>query len=159
LLTAESLTSVVDWYSSTGWVVDSAYRRLEFLRVSTGADFYYLDVAFAPARERYAQWLDEVLRCKADGISGDALVHDQEQQRRIHNADVRGKESTAYVLVDALRYELGRDLATRLGRLNAAVDVRSAVAAVPTITPVGMAAITPGADERFDVELGVDSRL
>ena len=73
--------------------------------------------------------------------------------------EVRQQPSTAYVLVDALRYELGRDLATRLGRLTAAVDVRSAIAAVPTITPVGMAAVTPGADERFDVELGADSRL
>src|SRR5690606_37337407 len=86
-------------------------------------------------------------------------VPDQEQQRRVHYADVRGQTSTAYVLVDALRYELGRDLATRPGRLNASVDVRPAVAAVPTITPVGMAAITPGADERFDVALGADSRL
>ena len=72
---------------------------------------------------------------------------------------MRGRESTAYVLVDALRYELGRDLAIRLGRLNAAVDVRAAVAAAPTITPVGMAAVTPGADERFDVDLGSGSRL
>ena len=47
----------------------------------------------------------------------------------------------------------------RLGRLNAAVNVRAALAAAPTITPVGMAAITPGADERFDVELSSDARL
>lgn len=158
-LATESLPSVVDWYSSTGWEVDSAYRRMEFLRVSTGADLYDLDDAFGLARQRYEQWLDEVLRHTVDAISGDAHVPDQEQQRCIHHADVHGQESTAYVLVDALRFELGRDLATRLGRLNAAVDVRPAVAAVPTITPVGMAAITPGADERFDVELGADSRL
>ena len=156
---AESLASVAEWYSSTGWEVDSAYRRMEFVRVSTGADLYDLDDAFGLGRQRYEQWLDEVLRRTADAISGDASVPDQEQQRRIHHAEVRGRESTAYVLVDALRYELGRDLATRLGRLNAAVDVRAAVAAAPTITPVGMAAVTPGADERFDIELGSRSRL
>ena len=156
---AESLAAVVDWYSSTGWVVDSAYRRMEFVRVSTGADLYGLDDAFGLGRQRYEQWLDEVLRRTADAISGDAHVSDQQQQRRIHHVEVRGRESTAYVLVDALRYELGRDLATRLGRLNAAVNVRAALAAAPTITPVGMAAITPGADERFDVELGSDARL
>ena len=156
---AESLASVVDWYSSTGWEVDSAYRRMEFVRVSTGADLYGLDDAFGLGRQRYEQWLDQVLRRTADAISGDAHVPDQQQQRRIHHVEVRGRESTAYVLVDALRYELGRDLAIRLGRLNAAVDVRAAVAAAPTITPVGMAAVTPGADERFDVDLGSGSRL
>ena len=156
---AESLASVVDWYSSAGWEVDSAYRRMEFVRVSTGADLYGMDDAFELGRQRYEQWLDEVLRRTADAISGDAHVPDQQQQRRIHHVEVRGRESTAYVLVDALRYELGRDLATRLGRLNAVVDVRAALAAAPTITPVGMAAITPGADERFDVELGSDARL
>ena len=156
---AESLASVVDWYSSTGWEVDSAYRRMEFVRVSTGSGLHDLDDAFSLGRQRYEQWLDGVLRRTADAISGDAHVPDQQQQRRIHRVEVRGRENTAYVLVDALRYELGRDLATRLGRLNAAVDVRAALAAAPTITPVGMAAVTPGADERFDVELGSDARL
>lgn len=156
---AASLASVVDWYSSTGWEVDSAYRRMELLRVSAGTDLHELDEAFGLGRHRYEHWLDEVLRRTADAISNDATIPDHEQQRRIHHAEVSGQERTAYVLVDALRYELGRDLANRLGRLNAAVDVRAAVAVAPTITPVGMAAITPGADERFDVDLGSDARL
>lgn len=154
-----SLASVVDWYSSIGWEVDSAYRRMEFIRVSTGADLYGLDDAFALGRQRYEQWLDEVLRRTSDAISDDAHVPDLRQQRRIHRVEVLGQGSTAYMLVDALRYELGQDLVTRLGRLNAAVDIRAAVAAAPTITPVGMAAVTPGADERFDIDLGSDSRL
>lgn len=155
----ESLATVVDWYSSAGWEVDSAYRRMEFVRVSAGAALHEFDEAFRLARQRYEQWLDQVLRRTAEAISSDANVPDHEQQRRIHHTEVHGRESTAYVLVDALRYELGWDLATRLGRLHATVDVHAAVAAVPTITPIGMAAVTPGAEERFDIDLNSDAHL
>ncbi len=154
-----SLESTVDWYWSAGWEADSAYRRMELQRVTTGADLVDLDDHFRRSRKRYEEWLDQVLRHTADAISEDAHVGDARQQRRVHHLEVQGGENTAYVLVDALRYELGRDLATRLGSLNAVVSDRAAVAAAPTITRVGMAAVTPGADERFDVELDPESRL
>lgn len=57
---------------------------------------------------------------------------------------------TAYFLVDAMRYEMGVELA---GLLRDAEDVvvRPAMAALPTITPVGMAALMPGASLSFTV--------
>jgi hypothetical protein len=56
----------------------------------------------------------------------------------------------AYFLVDALRFEMGVDLAQRL---HGAKDlrVRSAVGTLPTITPIGMAALLPGASASFSV--------
>jgi hypothetical protein len=56
----------------------------------------------------------------------------------------------AYFLVDALRYEMGADLAEQL---RDAVDLRlvPAVTALPSITPIGMAALLPGASTSFTV--------
>jgi hypothetical protein len=56
----------------------------------------------------------------------------------------------AYVLVDAMRYEMGVDLARQI---EGAKDLRvqAAVAALPSITPVGMAALLPGASASFDL--------
>src|SRR5690606_15423301 len=56
----------------------------------------------------------------------------------------------AYVLVDAMRYEMGVELARQL---EGATDltIRPAIAAMPTITPVGMAALLPGASASFSV--------
>ena len=50
----------------------------------------------------------------------------------------------AYFVVDALRYEMGAEL---LEQLQGAEElaIRPAVAMLPTITPVGMAALLPGA--------------
>ena len=56
----------------------------------------------------------------------------------------------AYFLVDAMRFEMGEELAQQL---EGAIDltVSPAIAALPTITCVGMAALLPGASSDFSV--------
>ena len=59
-----------------------------------------------------------------------------------------GQGKTAFVAVDALRFEMGRELVETLGgEFSAAVE--AATAAVPTITTVGMAALLPDAGGPF----------
>jgi hypothetical protein len=56
----------------------------------------------------------------------------------------------AYFLVDAMRFEMGVELAERLPKTSE-VSVRPAVGALPSITPIGMAALQPGASASFSV--------
>jgi len=56
----------------------------------------------------------------------------------------------AYFLVDAMRFEMGVELAERLPKTTE-VSVRAAVSALPSITPIGMAALMPGASASFSV--------
>ncbi len=56
----------------------------------------------------------------------------------------------AYFLVDAMRFEMGVELAERLPRTSE-IAVRHAVSALPSITPIGMAALQPGASQSFSV--------
>lgn len=56
----------------------------------------------------------------------------------------------AYFLVDAMRFEMGVELAERLPKTSE-VSVRAAVGALPSITPIGMAALQPGASASFSV--------
>ncbi len=55
----------------------------------------------------------------------------------------------AYVLVDALRYEMGMELFASLSHAGRMRDAHAhpAISVVPTITPIGMAALLPGAEE------------
>ncbi len=55
------------------------------------------------------------------------------------------EEKTAFILVDALRFEMARELLEGLHD-RFAVDLGPVVAMLPTITPVGMAALLPGAE-------------
>ena len=57
---------------------------------------------------------------------------------------------TAYVLVDALRYEMGQELVEGLGD-EFDIALRPAMAQLPTITEVGMAALMPEADAGMEL--------
>jgi hypothetical protein len=63
-----------------------------------------------------------------------------------------------YVMVDALRYELGMTLERRLGE-DMPVTLHAACASLPTVTPVGMASLLPGAAQGLSVAAGGDGAL
>ena len=66
-------------------------------------------------------------------------------QTRIYSEVVAEQpKPVAYFLVDAMRFEMGVELAERLPK-TAEVSVRHAIGALPSITPIGMAALQPGA--------------
>jgi hypothetical protein len=56
----------------------------------------------------------------------------------------------AYFLVDAMRYEMGVELTERLPP-TAEVSIRPAIGVLPSITPIGMSALMPGAATSFSV--------
>jgi hypothetical protein len=154
-----SVSAMQQWYATVGWEVDSAYRHSELIRVTSGVSHEELDDLFHRARQRYEAWLDGVLRASSEAMSAPD-VPARDLQRSIHTRFVRNRpQRMAYVLVDALRYELGADLTERLRKGNADVEVVAAVATPPSITPIGMAAVLPGADTSFAVGLGAKDRL
>jgi hypothetical protein len=54
------------------------------------------------------------------------------------------------LVVDAMRFEMGAELATRIANFGE-VQLRSAIAALPSITPIGMAALLPAASAEFSI--------
>jgi len=56
-----------------------------------------------------------------------------------------GEEKIAYVWVDALRFEMARQLVTEVLDRDFTCDLGAATATPPTITEIGMAALLPGA--------------
>ena len=60
------------------------------------------------------------------------------------------EERMAIMFIDALRYELGRELWQALENDKAGDrrEVLARIAAIPTITPIGMTALLPGGDRR-----------
>ena len=140
------------YISEEGWhVVDGLDRRL-------GAFLSAMDEepvaarAIARVRQDYAEWV----RALNEGFTP-ALVGSQwDTGWEIHQTqvfDTRVKPSeqpVALFVVDAFRYEMAEELAGRLEQAGGRT-LEAAVGALPTITPVGMAALLPGASESFSV--------
>ena len=61
-------------------------------------------------------------------------------------------DTVGYFLVDSLRFEMGAELLEHLEGIGAtATRLEPAVASIPTITPIGMASVLPGAERSFTV--------
>lgn len=80
---------------------------------------------------------------------------------QLSNADVfdrivapklqKNGHKVAYFMIDALRYELGVALERQLAE-DGLVEVQAAMAQLPSITPVGMASLLPGAGQQLRIK-------
>ena len=146
-------TTWVDRYVSEkdGWyALDQAQRRLEAFLSSLDEEVD--DKAKAKIRDLY----EGTVRRMSEGFlkalqKADWTVPGVLQQTRIWSDVVASRPvPVAYVMVDAMRFEMGHELIGRLTRASE-VQMRPALAALPSITPVGMAALLPGAAATFSV--------
>ena len=147
--------SVGEWverYAATdGWLrLDQAQRRMETFVAKLDDD--PPERALAVVRRAY----EDACQAMADGFTkvlakAGWTVPGVLHQTQVHREVVAVQPTpVAYFLVDAMRYEMAIELAGRLPK-SAEVRIRPAVAALPSITPIGMAALQPGASASFDV--------
>lgn len=102
------------------------------------------------ARRRYresglrlqARFLKQVA---AEGWPPEGVLRQTQVFDRFVAPALERRVKVAYVLADSLRYEMGRALADELAALGE-LTLQPAAAALPTITPNGMAALLPNAD-------------
>jgi hypothetical protein len=157
-----SQTELIDFYLGSLREADRLQREFE----QAASDFIdghgLLRAVMEEARSRY--------RSLAEKVQSVFMRHVEQvgwpPTGRLANADVfdrfvadRLKDSNrkvAYVIVDALRYELGVALEKMLAE-DAPVELHAAYAQLPTITVVGMASLLPGARASLTLSRGNDS--
>lgn len=130
------------WYADGAWRVDTAHRAFEKARLQL-ALHGPLEALHGRARRVLSGWLDDVCHAasawSAEHGAGEGIA----AQTATHDAHVAGRRGpVAYIWVDALRLEMGHDLAAQLADSVEEITVEAAMAAAPTITLVGMVALT-----------------
>jgi len=159
-----SVAVILHAYGEQTWQIDRAHRRLESALLAL-TDRRRIEPVVRDARQAYDQWLDDYLRRFTSAAEGDGLATgDLLLQSHVH-ADIVAPYAAVgpvgYFMVDALRYELAHDLldALRQQFSSGSIRLQPAVGLVPSITPVGMANLCPGAEEGLTLGLTAGEKL
>jgi PglZ domain len=164
----DPLAAAVTAYTERGAAVDQAHRLMEQARVALLypllPEFETLRARLDGMRVAWRTWADGWARefsslCTARGfLPGTAL-----QQRTLFDDVVRPLAAepgtTAYFVVDALRFEMGEELFRQMAATPATTaTLRPRLAELPTVTAVGMNALAPVArNGRLQVALAGDT--
>ncbi len=133
------------------YVIDTYYRQIENLL--TDYDYPlpfndYLEVC----RQKYYKFL-EVLNEISSKLINEYSVCSQIKQNEFFKKFVKpklGKNTIAFFTVDALRYEMGVELANSLSKPND-LKIIPCLANLPTLTYIGMTAMLPEANNNFNL--------
>lgn len=137
--------------AKNGWHrMDQAQRRLEawVANIEDEPDERPLGIV----RRAY----EDVCHAMAEGFTRAFIKVNWTASNSLHQTRVYSElisnqpKPVAYFLVDALRFEMGVEFVERLPD-SAEISVRHAIGALPSITPIGMAALQPGASGSFSV--------
>jgi PglZ domain len=134
-------------------LLDTHHRHMEArwynFEPVAGDDERGLDKLIVQARQRYTQvgsHLAELFigtfskaKAPAKGVARQRDIFEKQVKPRVTEGKV------AYVWVDALRFEMARELC-RLLRDDFDLTIEPALGTIPTITEIGMAALLPGAN-------------
>lgn len=138
--------------------LDTCHRRLEsrwhHFEPESGDDSRYLEKLVIKAEQRYAAIGSALARHFTTQFSkAKQPIPGLLRQRDIYETQVKPKlmeGAVAYLWVDALRFEMAREL-DRLLQDDFATSLQPALATIPTITEIGMAALLPRAHQSAKV--------
>jgi hypothetical protein len=163
--TGETLADLVAWYETTGCEVDLRHRRFEQEKAANldprFAHFADLQRVVLLLREQYRAWVDAHAArwtecCELRGYLAPSELQQRTLYEQIVQPVIDEGSRVALFLVDALRFEMAKDLADMLRReASTTVTLRARVAELPTITAVGMNCVVPVSREGKLVVAGV----
>ena len=157
--TLDTLVRAYALHAAPWMMADRLYRHWEVRLQAVEPDVCGGEETFeklnASVRQKYDEWVDAsgqafVKAYQAAGFEpGQTPPQATIWSRQLEPARKAGKRC-AYLLVDALRYEMASELLDGI-RDEFTIGFEPALATAPSITPIGMAALMPGAEKGIDL--------
>jgi hypothetical protein len=137
-------------------VIDTLHRNVErmYQALDINDKDKDLEKLFTDVREQYYKLSSQISEAFVVGLSeAKYQLPLFIKQREVFSKRVKPaleEAKIAYIWVDALRYEMGIELAASL-RDDFEVTTEAAIASVPTITEIGMSSLLPITDQRLSI--------
>lgn len=161
---SRSQDMLIDFYIASLREIDRRQREFEESVSNAMTSRDLLDPVIAAARSHYRRLIEKVQTLftrhleKSNWPPQGRLVNAAVFDRFISQRLAEKGHRVAYLMIDALRYELGVELEKLLTEVGA-VELHSACAQLPTITPVGMASLLPGAQNDLTLDYEKDTLI
>lgn len=149
----QKASAIFDYYCERFRWIDRLHRDFEQAVTDAFGELEALESVVTKARIQYHN-IVETLQIKFIGAIRDegwpisGRIRNSEVFDRFVAPLLRERQRVAFLMVDALRYELAVELDNELSS-NMETDITPICAQLPTVTSVGMAALMPGADGNF----------
>ena len=154
---ASSPESLAHFYTTSLRDVDRCQREFEQAAADLLDDDEALAALKTQARKTYTRLSNDVQQVflkhveKSGWPLSDLPSNRDSFDRLVAPALKESGRRVAVLLIDAMRYELGVELSKQLGDLGK-VTIQAACAQLPTVTPVGMASLLPGAASALQMD-------
>jgi len=158
---SRNLEQAAERYASGAFEVDRAHRRFEQKRLALLEPrlphFTALQEVISTLRRAHRSWADSLAKdfarlCKEGGFLPSAHLQQRTLYEQVVHPLTLTSEKVAVFLIDAFRYEMATELLDELKAHGSSVDLKPRLAELPTITSVGMNALSPVAQgERLTV--------
>lgn len=149
-----SAKEIIQLYAEELYKVDMAHRHFEMTLSQLIDGNKFVDILKGIVRARYRVFTDgwqklfqsSITLWPVEGILFNSRVFD-----KYITPSLKNKKKIAFVMVDALRFELGKELQESLSK-HFDIHLNPACAFLPTVTKFGMAALLPEADKVLSLE-------
>lgn len=151
-----NLETLLEFYVSSLREVDRLHR--EFEQAVSDFEWQDADGVMTPVKQQARKQYGKLVEKVQVAFTGQLQNSGWPLPGYLANADIfdrlvapklqQNGRKVAYLMIDALRYELGVALERQLAE-DGVVELKTALVQLPSVTPVGMASLLPGAGQQL----------
>ena len=158
-----SFKGIVEQYRDEDWLIDRGYRKFYYYLDKLNDSMLYDKLRQIVENTYTNVFLGKIIPKWNDGLVGEDGLYTLPLQRDFYNRNIKNiKERTAVIISDAMRYEVGRELLTKLkDDPKCTAEIEPMMSPLPSYTRLGMAALLPHnkLELRDDYEVYADDVL